>query len=701
MRVKKGNASRIWALGLCLALALTLLPGAGLAVETFSASEECVELIKEFEDYREMPYVDSNGKWYVGYGVTCQPSDFPNGVSEEEADMLLRMKLLEAESAVNQLLTQYSISATQYQFDAMVSMTYTLGTQWINPSYRLCSYLINGVERYTEAEVVNAIATWCHSGTLVLENLVTRRLREAFLFLYGAYENNGPESYCYIDYETNGGVWADSQDSRTVFYPVGLPYGELPEPALPGQTFQGWYTGDGRLLTGEEQALGSLHVFARWSAGGGNTGTVPPVEEIDYSSWVNPYSDVSDGDWYYPYVRELSWHKILGGYPDGTFRSGNKLSAGEALRLIMTATTKVDPGNASSGHWASNYLAQAEGLACLMPGEITNLDGEIDRMTIARITAVAMGLAWVDGPPPFADTDDGYTLALYEAGILAGEIKDGRRYFHPDAGITRAEMCAIISRVRNYKPPNIPSQSGYIEYRNKRIPVLWDVPAAPYNKDLFVRDGSRMYYNDPNYATALGVDVSRHNGDIDWRQVADYGIEFALIRIGGRFAESGDLYDDANFEANLAGAKAAGVKTGVYFYSQAVSVEEAVEEARYTIERLGGQSLEYPVIFDWEIYSSTARSYGVSKETVTACAIAFCDTVAMAGYTPMIYMGLEVGYNRLDLSQLTGYDFWFAQYNERNQPDMYYDYRIWQYTDSGNVPGIGGRVDMNLALIPY
>ena len=153
------------------------------------------------------------------------------------------------------------------------------------------------------------------------------------------------------------------------------------------------------------------------------------------------------------------------------------------------------------------------------------------------------------------------------------------------------------------------------------------------------------------------------------------------------------------FEANLTGAQAAGIKTGVYFYSQAISAEEAAEEARYVLEKLAGRGLQYPVVFDWEIYSKTARSANVDKATLTDCAIAFCDTVAMAGYTPMIYIGREVGYMRLDRTRLTGYDFWFAQYAAK--PNMYYDYRIWQYSDKGSVPGVEGKVDMNIALIPY
>lgn len=688
------SLKRALAMVLAMVLTLTMLSGAAMTVETYTTSDACVEMIKELEGYREMPYADSNGKWYVGYGVECDPADYPYGVTPEQAELLMREHLPREESLVNNFLVRYGVSVTQQQFDAMISLTYTLGAQWINPEYRFCSYLINGIDRYSEVEVVNAIATWCHTGTTVLENLTSRRLREAFLFLYGDYQNDGALRYSYIHYEPNGG----DVENRTVFYPVAEAYGHLPVPTLAGQTFLGWYTLGGAQLTGEEIAMGPLTVYARWSAGG-SVPTEPAEEKPDYSSWVNPYSDVKEGDWHYSYVRELSYQKILGGYPDGTFQPDNQLTAGEALKLLLVAAIQSDPGNAFSGHWASNYLALAEGLGCVMPGEIYDLDAPIDRLSIARIAAIAMGLGQVDGLSPFADVDDGYALALYEAGVITGDTAGSQRFYHPLDGITRAEMCAIVSRLRAYQTPNNPALSGYIEYGNKRLPVQWGAPVAPYNMDLFVRDGSRMYYNDPDYVTAIGIDVSRHNGDIDWREVAGAGIAFAFVRVGGRLADSGDLYEDVKFEDNLAGAQSAGIKTGVYFYSQAVSVQEAVEEAQFVLGKLAGRGLEYPVVFDWEIYSKTARSANVDSVTLTSCAIAFCDTVAQAGYTPMIYIGREVGYNRLDRTQLTAYDFWFAQYAAK--PDMYYDYRIWQYTDSGSVPGVSGKVDMDLAFLPY
>ena len=261
---------KILSLSLCALLLLTLLPSAALAVETFTTSDEGLALIEEYEGFRDMPYSDENGYWYIGYGTSCDPADYPDGVTEEEADELLREALASKEEAVNRLLLDYGISVTQYQFDAMVSMTYTLGTQWMNPTYRFCGYLIQGIENYSEVEVVNAIATWCHSGDDPLDHLVERRLTEAYLFLYGEYENDGAENYRYIHFDPNGG----DVENKTVFYPVDEIYGQLPTPTGNG-TFLGWYTADGVQLTGEEIAEEDIWVTAKWPANPTRTWTSP------------------------------------------------------------------------------------------------------------------------------------------------------------------------------------------------------------------------------------------------------------------------------------------------------------------------------------------------------------------------------------------------------------------------------------------
>ena len=684
---------KILSLSLCALLLLTLLPSAALAVETFTTSDEGLALIEEYEGFRDMPYSDENGYWYIGYGTSCDPADYPDGVTEEEADELLREALASKEEAVNRLLLDYGISVTQYQFDAMVSMTYTLGTQWMNPTYRFCGYLIQGIENYSEVEVVNAIATWCHSGDDPLDHLVERRLTEAYLFLYGEYENDGAENYRYIHFDPNGG----DVENKTVFYPVDEIYGQLPAPTGNG-TFLGWYTADGVQLTGEEIAEEDIWVTAKWDGEGAGE----PDTDLDFSDWVNPYTDVAESDWYFAYVRELSARGVLGGYPDGTFRASAALTAGEALKLVLLGAgcQEAEP---TGSHWASGYLALAESMGCLAPGEIQDLDSPISRLVIARVAAVAMGLEERTGASPFADVDSGYTLALYEEGILNGTVLGGQRYYYPDSSINRGEVCAIVSRILNWEPgeDNDPAQSGYIAYGNKFYPVHRNVDVCPYDTNLLVLDGSIMYYNDPAYETAIGIDVSSHQGEIDWERVAASGVEFAMIRLGYRgYGSEGTLNLDPYFEQNLAGARAAGLKVGIYFFSQAITVEEAYEEAAFVLEHLDGEELDYPLAYDWEPISGVgARTDGLDSVTLTDCALTFCHMAELAGYTPMVYYNNPVGYGRYDLSRLTDYDVWFAQYASR--PTMYYDYRIWQYTSSGTVPGIDTRVDMNIAFIPY
>lgn len=683
---------KILSLALSALLILTLLPSGALAVETFTISGPALYMIEDFEGYREMPYED-RGAWYIGYGTACDPADYPDGIDQAEAERLLLRELESREEAVNRLLLDYGISVTQNQFDALVSLTYNLGTQWINPTYRLCSYLIRGIDQYTDDEIVNAIATWCHRGTEVADQLVERRLQEAYLFLYGDYYNAGPQDYTYIHFLPSGG----SVENQTVFYPVGQIYGALPEPTRDGYLFQGWIDENGLLLSGLETAEEPRTATALWEEDANK------VPEIDLSTWVNPYSDLKESDWYFTVVRELSAKGVVSGYLDGTFQPESTLTAGEALKLILVAAGYPDPGNAQDAHWAAAYLSLAEELGCVAPGEITDLESPISRGLIARIAAIAMGLEPREGASPFADVDSGYTLALYEEKILTGSISGGKRWFLPDDSINRAETCAIVSRIGNwsYEEKNDPAQSRYIKYGQQYLPLLTDVPVCPYNTNLLVLDGSTMYYNDPNYTTALGIDVSSFQGDIDWEKVAGAGIEFVFIRLGGRGYSEGAIYLDAKFQQNLEGAKAAGLPVGVYFYSQAITVEEAEEEALFVLESLGSWSLEYPVVYDWEIApSSTARTASLDSVTLTDCAITFCETVARAGYTPMIYLGSRVAYTKVDLSRLTAYDVWYAQYAS-TPSSMYYNYRIWQYTDSGTVPGIGTKVDMDLAFIPY
>ena len=212
---------KLCSLFLCALLVLQLLPAGTLAASEMTTSDQGVAFIAEFEGYRQYAYSDG-GKWYIGYGTACGQNDYPDGVSEAEALGLLQEELAEKEVEVNEFLTKYGITLAQHQFDALMSLTYNLGTGWLNPSYRLGAYLIDGWDTHTTDEMVNAIATWCHVGTEPQEALAQRRLTEAYLFLYGEYENNGAQSYVYLHFIPGAGA---EVPHSTLFYPINHAYG--------------------------------------------------------------------------------------------------------------------------------------------------------------------------------------------------------------------------------------------------------------------------------------------------------------------------------------------------------------------------------------------------------------------------------------------------------------------------------------------
>lgn len=226
-------------------------------------------------------------------------------------------------------------------------------------------------------------------------------------------------------------------------------------------------------------------------------------------------------------------------------------------------------------------------------------------------------------------------------------------------------------------------------------------PTAPtaakneYDADAFVmRDGFLRYEVAPY---RIGIDVSTHQGLIDWQAVADAGVEFAILRVGYRGSTEGKLYEDEQFSENLAGARAAGLQIGVYFFSQALTTEEAEEEAELACRLLDGESLELPVFYDWEEVSGGSRVESAASVPMTDCAIAFCEAVERKGYTAGVYFNQSYGYGYLELERLQDYTLWLAEYCDT--PSFRYHFDCLQYTDSGTVDGIEGAVDLNLMIL--
>lgn len=200
-----------------------------------------------------------------------------------------------------------------------------------------------------------------------------------------------------------------------------------------------------------------------------------------------------------------------------------------------------------------------------------------------------------------------------------------------------------------------------------------------------------------------GIDVSAHQGKVNWKKAAEDGISFAMLRCGFRGYGSGTICEDEYFAKNAKKAAKAGLDLGVYFFSQAISVEEAVEEANFVLDMVEGLPLTLPIVFDWEVIAADqsgangARTDNMDGETLTACALAFCDTIRSAGYQPMLYCNSETGYFLYDIAQIqeTGLPIWFASFHT-DWPSYYYHMDWWQYTDKGTVNGIEGNVDLTI-----
>lgn len=214
-----------------------------------------------------------------------------------------------------------------------------------------------------------------------------------------------------------------------------------------------------------------------------------------------------------------------------------------------------------------------------------------------------------------------------------------------------------------------------------------------------LEDGEYQYLTDGQVTSYKGIDISKHQSWIDWRAVAADGVQFAFIRVGNRGYETGEIVEDEYFGHNMKSANAAGVKTGAYFFTQAITEEEAIEEANFVLEKIAPYQVSCPVVLDVEmIAGEEGRADNLSVEDRTRFVKVFCETIANAGYKPMIYLNLEVAAAKLNLAELEAYEKWFAHYST----DFYYpyDYSVWQYSENGKVAGIKNTVDINIAFKP-
>lgn len=300
-----------------------------------------------------------------------------------------------------------------------------------------------------------------------------------------------------------------------------------------------------------------------------------------------------------------------------------------------------------------------------------------------------------------------FTVTLQGMGSYTDEDEDGIIYIDK---LRAGEYSVSLEELEGYRVPNTIMTiqvRDKIEYRvldDIEYLILTEADINAKQEDTAVNgaaeeaDGTEN--TDLEFSRGngkLGIDVSKWNEEIDWEKVKDAGIEYAIIRCGYRGASSGSLVIDPNFTENIEGAIAADIPVGVYFFTQAVTESEAVEEASMVIHLIEEYDVDYPVFLDSESAGGKGRADDLSVEQRTTVHNTFLQTIAAAGYETGVYGSRNWLEKQLDMEQLSDYNTWLAEYTEAPGYPEYY--HIWQYTSKGTVPGISTRVDLNLCYM--
>ena len=387
-----------------------------------------------------------------------------------------------------------------------------------------------------------------------------------------------------------------------------------------------------------------------------------------------------------PYVAEMQANGFLRDCTDGLFRPTDPITRAELVSILgrMIQVLVQEPGTYSEDVKGTVMINSAQGATL----ECMDISGDL-----------------IIGPN-------------VEGEVVLCEVKVGHRirnFSGVEPTVIKKKQPQKVERPTGealdpfdvYTPGETTGE--YLMYSGKEIPIYEDRSAIRLSDGDFVWDGDRLEYVGKRYKTRFGIDVSAYqnraseNQTIDWEAVAADGVDFAMIRIGLRGTSTGAIHADSFYEENIRGAMAAGIETGVYFFAQAITVEEAIEEAEFVLDLLDGLKIDGPVAYDWEMHDSSYRVYGTPPEMATACAVAFCERVEKAGYDAMVYAGQYVSYIKYDQGALAPYLYWYPEYksdkSEKLYPTFYYQMNYWQFSSSCAIDGIGGRVDANLQFI--
>ena len=402
-------------------------------------SEECIAFIKENEGFAAKPFWDYS-QYSVGYGSRCEKDDYPNGITKEEADALLRSNLVNYEAMVDKVLEKGTVEHTQAQYDAIVSLTYNLGPQWMNSGYNIYRYILFG--GYTEMEFVNTMGSWCSAGGEVLAGLCKRRMEEADLYLHGDYQlNNAP--YRCIEFKGDPG----KADVKVQYYSAGARLSWLPDAVLERHHLTGWYiiAGSGRqTISTDTLAPESFYTraYAIWAEGDSENGG----GVTDF-----PFQDVSATVWYYPWIKSAVEQGLFSGVSEVSFNPDGFMTRGMLVTVLHRA---------------------------------------------AEVSAQAMDLPYTD-----VAEDQWYTPAVqwaYHTGIANG-ISETE--FAPDQLITREQLATMLYRFALYQEKDTGLRDTLRDFRDAKQVSPYALEALQWAVAAGIINGSSGEILPQDYAT--------------------------------------------------------------------------------------------------------------------------------------------------------------------------------------------------------
>lgn len=388
---------------------------------------------------------------------------------------------------------------------------------------------------------------------------------------------------------------------------------------------------------------------------------------------------------------------------NGDFRPTDPITRAEIVNIFSNMVqTLIQDSGTHTGDVNGTVMVNASGSVSLenmkISGDLILAPGVTGPVTLTNVTIAGAIRNFSDVEPTLV-SDETHTPETPEEPTTPEEPQTPE---DPQTPVTPG-----IDPTTVYTPGTKTGET--IAYSGLQIPVYAERDRLELYPGEFYWEGDRLVYAGSAFDTRFGIDVSAYqnrasaNETIDWEAVANDGVDFAMVRIGLRGTSSGAILADAFYKQNIEGAMNAGIETGVYFFAQAITVEEAIEEADFVIKLLEDYDIDGPVAYDWEMHDSSYRVYGTSPEMATACAIAFCQRIEEAGYTPMIYAGQYVSYMKYDQGAISPYLSWYPEYkttsSEKLYPTFFYQMDYWQFSSSCSIDGIGGKVDANIQFI--